>query len=303
MSKAKLLIILSLFVNSVFGQYQIGIIPRVSPDKRVYQKVGYTEVEVRYGSPAVNGRKLWGELVPYDKVWRAGANSATTIEFSNPVYIDGKRLDSGKYSFFLIPKKDSSWTAIFNKKAKQWGAFKYDEKQDVLRLEVSCKETIIRTENLNYRIQRTGFKNGSIELYWGSSKIEVFFETTYIADLEKLIETRAEAQPDYIKWIAYLQGAEHLVQIGDSLELAKKWISQADLLMNSTKDWNVQFYPRPYVEGHLYWIKAKIMAWDKNYAGALESVKQLKALKQTDYYDKKNISEEIELHYEIWLKK
>ncbi|MEM6700816.1 MAG: DUF2911 domain-containing protein, partial [Bacteroidota bacterium] len=83
MKNAILLISFWFLVQPLSAQYQIGIIPRVSPDKMVYQKIGYTEVEIRYGSPAVNQRPIWGDLVPYDKVWRAGANAATTVEFKS----------------------------------------------------------------------------------------------------------------------------------------------------------------------------------------------------------------------------
>lgn len=75
-----------LFISQiVFGQYQIGLIPRVSPDKAVYQKIGYTEVNVNYGSPTVRNRQIFGDLVPYDEVWRAGANNATTIEINDAI--------------------------------------------------------------------------------------------------------------------------------------------------------------------------------------------------------------------------
>ena len=73
--------------------------------------------------------------------------------------------------------------------------------------------------------------------------------------------------------------------------------------MNSTQEWNEQFYPRPYVEGHLYWIKAKILAWDNNYAGAIAYTDKLKNLERTDFYDKKNEPEEIDFYYDIWKKR
>jgi hypothetical protein len=303
MKKSYSLIILCLFVQTMYGQYQIGIIPRVSPDKMVFQKIGYTEVEIKYGSPSVKDRPIWGELVPYEKVWRAGANSATTVEFRTSVNIGGMTLDSGKYAFFLIPKENDKWTAVFNKKAKQWGAFRYKEKEDALRVEVSPRTTNFKTENLTYTINQTGFKYGSITCSWGFMEIEVPFETNYLNEFKEEIEGRASLQPAYIKWIPYIQGAEHLEQINDSMDLAKRWIDQAEKIMNSTEEWNKQFYPRQYVEGHLYWTKAKILAWNKNYAEAVKYVDQLKNLKEPTFYDKKNEREGIDLLYESWKKK
>ena len=300
MKKIYLLLSLCFLIQTTYGQYQIGIIPRVSPDKMIYQKIGYTEVEVRYGSPSVNNRQVFGELVPYDKVWRAGANSATTIEFRSAVNIGEMKLDSGKYAFFLIPKENDKWTVIFNKVSKQWGAFRYDEKEDALRLEVSPRTTKHKTENLAYTINQTGFKYGSIILAWDFMEIEVPFETNYLTEFEQEIEKRASLQPEYIKWLPYMQGAEHLEQIGSNLELAKKWIAKAENIMNSTEEWNKQFYPREYVEGHLYWTKAKILAWDNNYTEAVKYVDKLKNLEKAAFYNKKNEREDIDEKYNAW---
>ena len=292
-----------LFGFNVNAQYQIGLVPRISPDRAVSQKIGYAEVEINYGSPAIKNRQIWGHLVPYDKVWRAGANNATTIEFNNNVIINNQQLDSGKYSFFLIPKENDKWTVVFNKVSKQWGAFKYNKKEDALRFEVSPKQTKFKTESLSYTINQTGFKYGSIILSWDFIEINVPFETNYLTEFEKEIESRVNKQPEYIKWIPYIQGAEHLEQINDNIELAKKWIAKAEKIMNSTHDWNDQFYPRQYVKGHLYWTKAKISAWDSDYIEAIEYVDKLKKMEDSTYYDKKNEREGIDTFYNIWKEK
>ena len=99
---------------------------RVSPKASIMQVVGFAEVEINYGRPGVKERKIWGELVPYNKVWRAGANEATTIRFGSNVEIEEKQLPAGTYSFFVIPNKNE-WTLIFNKVGEQWGAFEYNE--------------------------------------------------------------------------------------------------------------------------------------------------------------------------------
>jgi Protein of unknown function (DUF2911) len=108
---------------------------RVSPKAGVFQTIGITDVNVSYSRPGVKNRKIWGELVPYNKVWRAGADEATKITFSTDVIIEGKKLPAGAYGFFAIPG-ENEWTLIFNKVADQWGAFTYNESEDALRIKV-----------------------------------------------------------------------------------------------------------------------------------------------------------------------
>lgn len=303
MKKYLLLSGLFFLFGTAYSQYQIGIIPRVSPDRMVYQKIGYTALEIRYGSPSVQDRAIWGELVPYGKVWRAGANAATTVEFSTAVRIGGQLLDSGTYAFFVLPQEADKWTIIFNKTAKQWGAFKYDKGADALRVDVRPRQTQFKTERLEYSIRQTGFKYGSIVLKWDFMEIEVPFETNYLTEFAQTIETRAAKQPDYIQWIPYIQGAEHLLAVGGSIETAQKWIDQAETIMQATSEWNDQFYPRIYIEGHLYWIKARVLANAEQFAEAVAYVDKLKGLKEPLFYEREQEGEGIDAQYEAWKKR
>ncbi len=97
------------------------MIPRNSPEKMVSQKVGYTDVKLHWSSPSVKGRKIWGELVEYNEIWRAGANGATTVEFSGDVTINNTKITKGKYAFFVIPSEFSKWTVVLNSDHEQWG--------------------------------------------------------------------------------------------------------------------------------------------------------------------------------------
>ena len=108
---------------------------RVSPNAGVMQTIGTTMVHIMYGRPSVNDREIFGGLVPYDEVWRTGANEATTITFSGDVTIEGQPLAAGTYGLFTLPTADS-WTFIFNNTADQWGAFDYDSAEDALRVTV-----------------------------------------------------------------------------------------------------------------------------------------------------------------------
>lgn len=128
-----------------------------SPAATATGKIKDATITIAYNSPSVKGRKIWGDLEAYNKVWRAGANEATTFQTDKDITVQGKKLPAGKYSFFLIPKESGTWTAIFNKEAKQWGAYKYEESKDALRVDVKTKALPATQETLMYKINNNGF--------------------------------------------------------------------------------------------------------------------------------------------------
>jgi hypothetical protein len=153
---------------------------RVSPKASVTQTIGITDVVISYSSPGVKGRKIWGGLVPYDKVWRAGANEATKITFSNDVLIEGKKLSAGSYGFFVIPR-EKEWTIIFNKIADQWGAFEYNESQDALRVNIVPQQGSFH-EWLDYVLSDMeanphGKNSAMVNLNWEKVKLPFKIET------------------------------------------------------------------------------------------------------------------------------
>ncbi|WP_201985909.1 DUF2911 domain-containing protein [Hymenobacter rubidus] len=139
-----------------------------SPAATATGKIGSTDVTVNYSSPGVKGRKIFGGLETYGKVWRAGANEATTVAFSKDVTVEGKPLPAGKYGFFVIPAEKDKWTVIFNKVPNQWGAFKYDEKQDALRVLVTPRKSATLTERLVYEVKAPG-----LVLRWENMEVPV----------------------------------------------------------------------------------------------------------------------------------
>lgn len=138
---------------------------RPSPPEQITGTVDGVSVTVDYSKPSVKGRQVWGELVPYNKVWRAGANEATWVEFGSDVKINGESLPKGKYSFFVIPKETGNWTLVFNKVWDQWGAYKYDEGQDALRVEVAPTASDF-AEQVTYQITATG-----VSLRWEKKQV------------------------------------------------------------------------------------------------------------------------------------
>lgn len=128
-----------------------------SPPATATGKIKDATITIAYSSPSVKGRTIWGGLEAYDKVWRAGANEATTFETDKNITVQGKSLPAGKYSFFLIPKESGTWTAIFNKEPKQWGAYKYEQAKDALRVDVKTKALQTSQEALVYKVNSNGF--------------------------------------------------------------------------------------------------------------------------------------------------
>lgn len=123
-------------------------------------KINGATITINYGSPSVKGREIWGKLVAFNQVWRAGANDATTFETDKEVTIEGSKLPAGKYSFFVIPN-EKECVIIFNKEAKQWGAYKYKEKEDQLRVTVKQKVAKAKAEKLVYVIEKN-----AVSLNW-----------------------------------------------------------------------------------------------------------------------------------------
>jgi len=115
-------------------------LPRQSQHSVVMQRIGITDITINYHRPLANGRQVWGKLVPYGQVWRAGANENTTITFSDPVTIEGQTLDKGTYGLHMIPG-ENEWTIIFSKDSASWGSFSYKQDDDALRVKVKPQAT------------------------------------------------------------------------------------------------------------------------------------------------------------------
>lgn len=130
-------------------------------------KINGATITINYGSPSVNSRKIWGGLVPFNQIWRAGANDATTFETDKELTIEGTKLPAGKYSFFVIPNEKES-IIIFNKEAKQMGAYKYKEKEDQLRVTVKQQVAKSTTEKLVYKIN-----SNTVVLSWENWDIPI----------------------------------------------------------------------------------------------------------------------------------
>lgn len=299
--KSLFIAIATLICVSATAQYKIGILPRTSPDKGIYEQIGYTGIEITYGAPKTNGRTIWGNIVPYDQVWRAGANDATRIEFSEDVEIEGNILPRGIYSLFIIPHQTEAWTVIFNSQYDQWGAFNYDEYQDVLRVEVQPLKIPIQ-EKLSYTIDGQGFDDGIISMMWSDVQIDVVFKTKYLELLQREVEVNAANSDQEISSVIYLQGAEYLLRRNENLDVASTWIDKSQELYDPNSEWNPEYYPREYILGHMHWTKAKILAANGKYEMALAYAQKMKNIKggKINYYSEEKEFEKIDSQMAIW---
>ena len=146
-------------------------LPQPSPKASVAQTVGITEIAVTYHRPAVGGRKIWGDLVPYGEVWRAGANANTTISFSTPVKVAGKPLPAGTYGLHMIPTQ-KDWTVIFSGVSGAWGSFGYNPREDVLRVTVT-PQAGEPTERLAFTLDDPTNTSVLVTLRWEKLKVPV----------------------------------------------------------------------------------------------------------------------------------
>jgi Ni,Fe-hydrogenase I large subunit len=143
-----------------------------SPHRVSMANIGDAHVHIEYGSPGVRGRTIWGGLVAYDQVWSAGAHNATKISFSKAVTFAGKKIEAGTYGFFLIPHKDN-FTVILNKNFNQHLADDYDQKDDVVRMDIAPVAPAKTVQRLTYEVVETGKNQGQVRFSWENKMVKV----------------------------------------------------------------------------------------------------------------------------------
>ncbi len=251
MKRSLFLIGILLIASNIFAQLDL---PRLSPKATITQNFGYTTVTIEYSRPDVKGRKIWGELIPFEKVYRMGANEATIIDFSTDVTVNGNKVPAGKYALFSIPAKND-WTIILNKTSKQWGAFSYDEKQDLLRFQVKPIATSL-TESLTYGFSDLTINSVSLNFAWEKLGFAFKIESDVMNTAhEKIKEAVSKAKPD--DWRTYVGAANFAVENNWFMNEALSWADKA--IENGGT-----FY--------VYFVKAKILFKMGDAKGALEFI-------------------------------
>src|SRR5216117_1939062 len=206
--------------GTVSAQNDLNL-PDVSQAAEVKQRIALTDITVKYHRPLVNGRKIWGGLVPYGKFWRAGANENTTIEFSDPVSVEGKPLAKGVYGLHMIPNPDS-WTVIFSKTNTAWGSYSYKQDEDALRVNVKPKPRAEQKEALEFEFEDLKPDSTAVTLKW--EKLGVPFNVS-IKDAEQTLENiRAQLKGrGQFTWQALDEGAQFCLTKKINLDEALRW--------------------------------------------------------------------------------
>ena len=246
--------------------------PDASQHATVTQRVGLTDVSVDYSRPNVRGREIFGGLVPYDKVWRTGANAATRIKFSDAVKIEGKDVPAGEYAFFTIPGKNE-WTVILSTKVKTWGAYDYKQDSDALRVTVK-PGTLPAPPVESFTIAFEDLKDdgATIALKWDKTRVPVQLTTNTIDKVNAQIEA-ALKNPASLDARFYYQAASFYYDHEKALETAAKWI---DTAIEKQKE------PRYFMYYKKAQIEAKLGHNDQAKAAAEKSIELLKAGENPD---------------------
>jgi hypothetical protein len=208
------------FVAAAHAQSTILDLPRASQHALVTQRIGITDVSINYHRPVVNKRKIWGGVVPYGDVWRAGANENTTIAFTDPVSIEGKILPKGTYGLHMIPG-ENEWTVIFSKNSTSWGSFTYDQKEDALRVAVKPQPAEFH-EALTYDFDDVKPDSLTVTLRW--EKIAVPFKVS--VNLNDVVQQSLNQQLRGLgqyTWFGWDDAATYLVDNKGNLDEALKY--------------------------------------------------------------------------------
>jgi hypothetical protein len=197
--------------------------PAPSPTSTLKQRVGLTDIEIVYSRPGVKGRKIFGGLESYGKVWRTGANSATKITFSTPVKLNGADVPAGTYGLFTIPGEDE-WTIIISKVSGQWGAYKYDAKDDVVRVTAKPVRLPFHIETFLIDINNITDESATMYLTWDDVAVPVKIEReltgTLVPQIEAVMASDEKNKP-------YFQSAMFFYDHGQDLNKAKEWVNAA----------------------------------------------------------------------------
>ncbi len=199
-------------------------LPQASPKASVGQTVGLTDIEIDYHRPAVNKRKVWGELVPYNDPWRAGANENTTITFSSPVTVGGKPLPAGTYGIHMIPT-EKDWTVALSHVATAWGSFSYDPKEDAARFTVTPRPAEFQ-ERLQYRFENPTDDSTTAVLSWEKLEVPIPIQVDTKAVVFANLKGQMRGLPRF-GWQGWNQAAQWTVANDYEIDQGLAWADQS----------------------------------------------------------------------------
>jgi hypothetical protein len=220
-------------ISTAFAQ-QIQM-PQASPSAKIAQQVGLSNVTADYSRPSTKGRKIFGELVPFGQVWRAGANGATLLTFSTAVVISGKNVPAGQYALYAIPNK-SEWTMILSKNTELWGAIGYNESDDLLRFNVTPNKLSRNYETMEITFADMTDTGANLSIKWETTRVDFRIETEVdgivMAQIQELVIATETANPGLL-----YSAANYYYTNKKDMNQAYAWISKS--VDNDKKYWTV----------------------------------------------------------------
>lgn len=216
--------VLILPTNMAMAQFEL---PRISPKATVSQTIGITDVVVKYCRPGVKDRVIWGDLVPYEKIWRTGANEATTISFSTEVTVNDNSITKGEYSLFTIPSQ-KEWTVILNNNAGLIGTSGYEEKDDALRFKVKPQQAPF-IERMMFYFENLEDHSANLVLHW--EKLRIVFNIK--ADVNSLVMKAAKKS---IGWRTPFRAARYVLDNNLNTKDGRRWLEVS--LVTERNYWN-----------------------------------------------------------------
>lgn len=234
--------------NQSFAQLKL---PAASSAQTITQGLGIEKVTINYSRPSMNGRKIFGELVPYNEVWRTGANTNTTLTFDGDVTLNGHKLSAGTYALFTVPNK-SEWTIIISKNTQQWGAYTYNQAEDALRFNVKPQNLSTPVETFTISVDNVTPTDAVLSLAWEKTAVKVDLkvnqQTAILASIDEAM--KGDKKP-------YFAAAQYYFNNNLDLNKALTWFDEAAKA-------------QPKAAHVLYWkAKAQLKAGDKK--GAIET--------------------------------
>ena len=233
--------------------------PAASPACTLKQRVGLTDIEIVYSRPGVKNRTIYGGIVPYGQVWRTGANQATKVTFSTPVKLEGTDIPAGTYALFTIPG-EKDWTIIINKNTAQWGAFQYNEKDDVARFKVTPVTLAETVETFTIEFNHIRDESAVLNLVWEKTVVPIHLAVDVTSKLVPQIEA-AMASPDKKQAGLFFQAATFYYNHDLDLKKALDWV-------------NAGLADNPRIAYEMLHLKAQILAKQGDKAGAIAAAKQ-----------------------------
>lgn len=257
--------LLFLFVAGLIGSTTLAQdLPQPSPFSKVEQKVGLTDITIEYSRPGVKGRTIFGDLVPYDKVWRLGANACTKFTTSTEMSIQGEKLDAGTYAVFAIPSATGAWQVVFNTDTEQWGAGNYDESKNVLSVVVKAVEHAF-TETFTISVNNITNNSAVVDMAWENVHFELALDLATEKIAEKNIQEAIKKGEELDK-VYYRAASYYHKSLGDD----KKALSYITKGLNVKQGHALQFLRAQilYKQGHK---KEAIEYGEKAYELAMEA--------------------------------